>query len=225
VAGREAAQAASAISGTRILRIMKTFVYVDGFNLYYGSLKGSPYKWLDLNKLCQLLLPQHTIVHIRYFTALVKARPSDPQQPARQQAYLRALKTLPNVTIHLGAFLSHPVRMAAVHPPPATVEVIKTEEKGSDVNLASWLLIDAFTNQFETAAIITNDSDLKLPIDYVINTLQKPGYILNPQKRPSQELLKIKPRFVQIRQGVLGASQFPDTLTDSKGTFNKPATW
>lgn len=115
--------------------------------------------------------------------------------------------------------------MASAHPPPATVEVIKTEEKGSDVNLASRLLIDAFTNQFETAAIITNDSDLKLPIDYVINTLQKPGYILNPQKRPSQELLKIKPGFVQIRQGVLGASQFPDTLTDANGTFNKPATW
>lgn len=204
---------------------MKTYVYVDGFNLYYGCLKGSPYKWLDLNRLCQLLLPRHSIVQIRYFTALVKARPSDPQQPARQQAYLRALGTLPNVSIHLGAFLSHPVRMAAVHPPPATVEVIKTEEKGSDVNLASWLLIDAFTNQFETAAIITNDSDLKLPIDYVINTLQKPGYILNPQKRPSQELLKIKPHFVQIRNGALGASQFPDTLNDATGVFTKPSSW
>ncbi len=204
---------------------MKTYVYVDGFNLYYGCLKGTSYKWLDLSHLCKLLLPQSTIAQIRYFTALVKARPTDPQQPVRQQTYLRALNTLPNLSIHLGAFLSHTVRMASANPPPATVEVIKTEEKGSDVNLASWLLIDAFTHQFDVAAIITNDSDLKLPIDYVINTLNKPVYILNPQKRPSQELLKIKSKFIQIRAGVLQSSQFPTSLADSIGTFHKPLGW
>ena len=75
---------------------MVTNVYIDGFNLYYGSLKGTPYKWLDLAELSSVLLPQDTISRIRYFTAQVNARPHDPQQPVRQQTYLRALPTIPD---------------------------------------------------------------------------------------------------------------------------------
>jgi hypothetical protein len=56
-------------------------VYVDGFNLYYGALKGTPYKWLDIRKLCELLLPNNHINQIKYFTAMVSARPHDPDQP------------------------------------------------------------------------------------------------------------------------------------------------
>ena len=67
---------------------MKTNVYVDGFNLYYRCLRNTPYKWLDIHKLCQLILPKNSIHRIRYFTALVDARPNDPAQPQRQQAYL-----------------------------------------------------------------------------------------------------------------------------------------
>src|SRR5918999_4283879 len=68
---------------------MATIVYFDGFNLYYGALKGTAYKWLDLAALWRRLLPNDEVVAIRYFTALVAARPDDPQQPQRQQAYLR----------------------------------------------------------------------------------------------------------------------------------------
>ena len=71
---------------------MLTNVYVDGFNLYYGCLKGSPHKWLDLERLCcQLLASHNQIKRIRYFTARINSRPDDPQGPARQDAYLRAL--------------------------------------------------------------------------------------------------------------------------------------
>jgi hypothetical protein len=68
-------------------------VYIDGFNLYYGCLEGTACRWLDLEALCRRLFPRDTIHRIRYFTAIVSARPSDPQQPQRQQAYLRALNT------------------------------------------------------------------------------------------------------------------------------------
>jgi hypothetical protein len=71
--------------------MMKTVVYVDGFNLYYGAVKETPYKWLNIHKLCQLLLPKNQIIKIKYFTALVTARPTDMDQPNRQQIYLRAL--------------------------------------------------------------------------------------------------------------------------------------
>lgn len=62
---------------------METFVYVDAFNLYYGSVKGTPYKWLDISSLCRILLPRHSIARIKYFTALVDPRPDDPDQPTR----------------------------------------------------------------------------------------------------------------------------------------------
>ena len=79
---------------------MTTNVYIDGFNLYYGAMKGTSNKWLDLEALCHRLLPSDEIKRIRYFTAKVSARPGDPQQPQRQQTYLRALESLPTVSVH-----------------------------------------------------------------------------------------------------------------------------
>ena len=90
---------------------MLTNVYVDGFNLYYGCLKSTPYKWLDLGALCQALLPPNKIQRIRYFTAKISAQ-ADPQGPVRQSTYLRALQTVPGLTVHLGHFLTSTVRRA-----------------------------------------------------------------------------------------------------------------
>ena len=86
-------------------------MYIDGFNLYYGCLKGRPYKWLNLEKMCELLLRRFEVKRIRYFTALVKERPGNIQAPVRQQAYLRALGTLSSVDVHYGSFLTKPTRM------------------------------------------------------------------------------------------------------------------
>ena len=75
-----------------IIKKQRTIVYVDGFNLYYGSLKKSPYKWLDLQTLFEKLLGNYnTIIEIKYFTARVSAREGDPGAPNRQNAYLKAL--------------------------------------------------------------------------------------------------------------------------------------
>ncbi len=207
---------------------MKTNVYVDGFNLYYGCVKNTPYKWLNIAKLCQILLPRNQINQIKYFTALVSARPHDPGQPVRQQTYIRALQTLPNVSVIYGRFLTHRIMMPLTNPPatgPSHVRVIKTEEKGSDVNLATHLLIDGFAKDYEMAVIVSNDSDLLEPITYVTNVLGLPVGILNPHKRPSRQLLTVARFIKQIRKGPLSASQFPPTLTDANGTFHKPATW
>jgi hypothetical protein len=95
---------------------LRTNIYIDGFNLFYGALRKTPYRWLNLETLCQLLLPKNTIGRIKYCTALVSARPNDLNQPMRQQLYLRALGTLPKVSIHLGHFLTHEVTMALVVP-------------------------------------------------------------------------------------------------------------
>ena len=78
---------------------LRTNIYIDGFNLYYGKLKGTPFKWINLDILCRTNLDpaKNKIQKIKYFTALVKPRPGDPDQNIRQQAYIRALLTLPNI--------------------------------------------------------------------------------------------------------------------------------
>jgi hypothetical protein len=91
--------------------------------------------------MCKLLFPSDQINKIKYFTARVSARPSDPDQPIRQATYWRALQTIPNLSIIEGSFLVKPVTMPLANTNPQQyARVIKTEEKGSDVNLATHLL-------------------------------------------------------------------------------------
>lgn len=206
-------------------------VYVDGFNFYYAAVKGTPYKWLDIRQMCHLLLPHDTISEIKYFTALISARPGDPDQPVRQQTYLRALRTIPRLSIIYGHFLTHFVPMVLASSIPGLLQyvtVIKTEEKGSDVNLATHLLNDGYKKAFETAIVISNDSDLVEPIKVVRNELALPVGVLTPQRDPhrqSKELRRNATFMRPIRTGVLAASQFPAVLTDAIGAFHKPVDW
>lgn len=211
---------------------MKTIVYVDGFNLYYGCLKNTAFRWLDLHAFAQKMLPRDEIVAIKYFTAKVDARPGKPDSPAEQETYLRALRTLPCLSIYFGRFLSSEIWAYRVHPPKvgkAKVKVHKTEEKGSDVNLATHLLVDGFQNAYDLAVVVSNDGDLKAPVEYVRNELRKPVGVLNPRRNRSYALSPPSlPRgsfYKPIRPGVLGASQFGATLADSGGSFSKPADW
>jgi len=205
--------------------LLKANIYIDGFNLYYGALKNTPYRWLDLAKLCRIMLPHDTINQIKYFTALVNPRPTDPDQLTRQQIYLRALQTIPNLEIIYGHFLTHEIMMPLAPSKSGYVKVIKTEEKGSDVNLALHLLSDGYKNAYDVAVTVSNDSDLLLPVQFVKKELGKKIGILNPQKHPSKVLIASADFVKNIRRGVLSKSLFPTTLTDSQGTFTKPATW
>ncbi|MDE2843204.1 MAG: NYN domain-containing protein [Chloroflexota bacterium] len=207
---------------------MKTNIYVDGFNFYYGCIKGTPYRWLDLSRLFHLLLPADQINRIRYFTAKVNSHPHDPAKPQRQQAYLRALETLPNLSVHLGHFLTNIVNMPLAIPPSSgsrMVNVLKTEEKGSDVNIASYLLVDAFNGDCEQAIIVSNDSDLKTPIEMVQTLFGTRVGVFNPHEKTSWALRNVADFYRPIRKGPLSASQFSNRLTDSRGTITKPSSW
>ncbi|MBE7463215.1 MAG: NYN domain-containing protein [Planctomycetes bacterium] len=208
---------------------MVTNVYIDAFNLYFGSLKKTPYKWLDLVAMSRLLLkPYHKINKVKVFAALVKPRPNDLTQPQRQMAYFRALRTLPEIEIIEGHYLSHEVRMPLAGCAPGQQKfatVIKTEEKGSDVNLATHLLFDAFRNDYECAVLVSNDSDLQEPLRIVRQELQKRVGVLNPHKHPSRMLTQHAHFVKTIRTGVLAHSQLPPILYDAHGTIHKPPTW
>ncbi len=204
----------------------RTFVYIDGFNLYYGLLRHSPYKWLDVNALLQKYLDKNRnfIEKIKYFTAKVKSRSTDPDQHIRQDLYLRALKTIPNLEIIYGHFLSHNVRMPLANG-QGTVEVIKTEEKKSDVNIAVHMLHDAHMDRYDIAVLITNDSDLSEPLRIITGELKKKIGILNPQQKFSRELAQFALFKKQIRRNILSSCQFSVILQDGKGTFSKPKKW
>lgn len=203
---------------------LKTNVYIDGFNLYYGCIRHTPYKWLDLAAFCTSLLPKNQINRIRYFTALVTPRANDPQQRMRQEIYLRAIRTIPNLSLDFGHFLASKVRMMRSDY-SGKVEVLKSEEKGSDVNLASRLLIDCYDSKCDVAVIISNDSDLVFPIEHVKRFLGKTVGIVNPHPRPSRELLAIANFYKPIRPAILSACQFPNNMSDALGAFHKPSTW
>jgi hypothetical protein len=208
---------------------MRTYVYVDGFNLYYGAVRHTPYKWLNIRELCERLFPRNEIVCIRYFTALVNGTPDDPSKPQRQQTFIRALETLDGFSVHYGSFLSNKVWMPRANRRRGqgrNVEVVKTEEKGSDVNLASLLLADGFRRKYEAAVVLSNDSDLLLPIEIVTQELGLPVGLLNPHERFSVELSRVATFKKKIRTGVLRDSQFPDAVVDKGGKeIHKPADW
>ena len=82
----------------------RTNLYVDGFNLYYGAAKKTRLKWVNVTALAEAALPGIKITDTRYFTAMVKSDADDPKRAQRQQAYLRALRTLPNLTVIEGRY-------------------------------------------------------------------------------------------------------------------------
>jgi hypothetical protein len=210
--------------------VQRTFVYVDGFNLYYRCLRGTPYKWLDLLSLFRgILRPTNDIVRIRYFTADISGK-RDAGAPIRQQIYLRALSALPQVAIHKGSFLisTRWAGLAAppgkfVKPDPVTALVFKTEEKGSDVNLATYLVRDAFRHEFDVAVVVSNDTDLVEPIRVVSAELAKPVGLICPAPRPARSLTRVATFCRFITPGRLAAAQLPDQIPET--TIRKPATW
>ncbi|MBY3094911.1 NYN domain-containing protein [Rhizobium laguerreae] len=225
---------------------MRTHVYIDGFNLYYGLLRGTAYKWIDLEKFCDQLLPKNTVEKIYYFTAKVDARQEDPDQPIRQLAFLNALASLPRVEVHLGNFMSSVVAQPVVDTNPTggvlrvggkpvlkrdpagnviLERVLKSEEKGSDVNLASYLLKDAYQGACECAVIISNDSDLLTPIRMAKNDGGLVIGLVPPRPKGSVELKTLADFKIDPRIHVLASSQFPDPLPTPSGLIHKPANW
>jgi len=210
----------------------KTNFYIDGFNLYYGCLRGNKNcRWLNIRALCQSLYPNNEINRIRYFTAGVKPTDTDPKKPLRQEVYLRALKTIDCLDVHMGTFMSHKVRMPLATKPAhggRTVEVIKTEEKGSDVNLATYLLLDGFKGDYDVAIVVSNDSDLVEPIKVVKQELHLPIGVVNPyldMKMMSRDLRNVATFYKRVRVGLLESCQFPETMSDEAGMITRPKKW
>lgn len=207
----------------------RTFIYVDGFNLYYRALAQKPHKWLSLYALgVRMLEPENEIREIKYYTARVSGN-RDKDEPNRQAAYLRALKTTPNLSIYYGKFLPKIITRPLVNPPATGsryVQVHTTEEKGSDVNLASHLVRDGFRGYFDVGVVISKDTDLCEPIRIVTQELGLPVGILCPDGDIPKGLKAVASFVRHISKSDLAASQFPDPVIGLAGQeIHKPPHW
>ncbi len=128
---------------------MSTNIYIDGLNLYYGALKGSTFKWLDVRRLAEELLPKDNIQDVYYFTAKMMVSGGGAGQRQRQDVYIRALTSLPKLKVVYG---THRRRGNS------------WEEKKTDVNIATQMIFDAFSGKFTRALLVSNDSDLFAPV-------------------------------------------------------------
>lgn len=214
----------------------RTRVYIDGFNLYYSAYDRAglaQYKWLNLVEMCRAALPQNDIELVRYFTAKVGATPADPGQPQRQEAYLQALRTLkPSITLdeHFGQFVTNEKYLRLIKPPKLGKKragVYVKEEKGSDVNLASYLLLDAFHDAYDVAVVVSNDSDLLVPVRMVKTDLGKVVGVLRVDKDQRPCVFAGIADFIKpLREAHFSNNQFPDPVVDSVGRrIIKPPEW
>ncbi|HPC97272.1 MAG TPA: NYN domain-containing protein [Sedimentisphaerales bacterium] len=205
----------------------RTIVYVDGFNFYYGAVRGTPHKWLDLEKCFLRLRPADDIRRIWYFTALV-----DGAKGARQQAYLQALATRPLVQVMLGKFKLKQIKCAVPgcsYPGSRVFDV--PEEKRTDVNIALQLLNDANHDHADQFIIVSGDSDL-VPALETVKT-QWPAKRLTvyvPSRHPLRgaavELRSAADKHRTFPQALLKVCQFPPELPDGRGgLIRKPDRW
>lgn len=211
---------------------MRTYVYIDGFNLYYGLVKGTPYKWLDLKSVFQSILrAENEILAVKYYTAMVSSRPSDPDAPTRQTVYLRALAAhVPELEVTFGTFQQNKVRMRLANPPAvgsAYAEVLKTEEKGSDVNLALHVLHDAWHDRYDCAVICSNDSDLSESLRIVKTEHKKRIVLVVPgavgQRHPNVQLSRYAHKVIRLTPEAAAANQLPNPIPGTP--LHKPVSW
>ena len=220
---------------------MNVMVYIDGFNFYYGVYVKNPalksLKWIDYVKLSEQLLPKYKILKVKLFTAKVDSL-GDPNRPVRQATLWRALKQVHGSRIEIieGSFRTDPKRVPIARYPndnPGNIAieqkiwVMRTEEKGSDVNLAAHLVHDACRNSYDAAMILSNDSDLTEALRIVMQELKKQVILVNPYSikkgKTVMALHKLAPNIKTLRKGILQSSQLPDPIPGT--SIHKPSEW
>lgn len=205
--------------------MQRIITYVDGFNLYFG-LKDSrlkKYYWLDLPALSAALLkPGQQLVATHYFTARIRTNGRNAADAKRQTNYIDALVAQDNLTVHEGHYLEKTQRCNGCG---ATWKAY--EEKMTDVNIAAQMLADAYEDRFDTAFIISGDSDLTTPIQQVRRRFpNKRLIVVFPPNRQSAQLKKAANGFLSIGEDKLRQNQLPDPVITASGfALHRPAHW
>ena len=215
-----------------IMKKRRAIAYIDGFNLFYSSLKGTPHKWLDLVSLCESFLKQNDeLIAVKYFSAIVSSFGNDSGRSDRQRIYLEALQTNPKIEIQLGHFSVHKTRMPLAadwkRGKIVLAEVIKTEEKGTDVNLAVQMTADAKDSLFDYALLFSNDSDMAHSVKIVHNDCGKQVGLFIDNKSTTIKTLKENVLHIKrLSQAKFAEHQLPEKIITATGrTITKPKVW
>lgn len=175
---------------------MRTIAYVDGQNLYFSCLKGSAFKWLDLEQLLLPIIaqasPGSVLTGIKYFTAPIKASLArHGQRSADAQAeYLRALRAKPNVTVIEGRFsMASSHALLHVVPPDrdTRVRIWRIEEKETDVSLAVSMYADARSGEVDQIVLVSNDSDMVPALRSIVRDTTTTIGVVLPVRRVTQD--------------------------------------
>ena len=215
----------------------KTIIYIDGFNLYYGLLRFTFHKWLDIIAFANSILPkpeEHEIVGVKYFTARVNYDPAEPKAQMRQSVYLSALEAYrPELKIIEWYYKRFRARYPFAKEPCKSCPKVscatfwKTEEKRSDVNIASEMFIDHLECNFSCIVLVSGDTDLIAPLHYLKKHTGKSVLVFNPHERPSEELRAVSTYYKHIPRNLPAKCQLPDIIPvgTSGRTIHRPAAW
>jgi len=205
----------------------KSIVYIDGFNLYYGSVRGTPWKWLNLEKYFSLLRQDDDIQSIKYFTALVW-----DSHKINQAVYLSALDTLPKVRIILGRFKNKAIQCRVKQCQHKGSRFFQMpEEKHTDVNIGINMLHDAVFDECERLVLVSGDSDLAPAISMIKKlTPQKEIFVYipanNPQRGYATEIRGLADKSRTLPNALFSKAQFPHSIRDGNNQpIIKPVGW
>lgn len=228
---------------------MNTIVYVDGYNLFYGCLKHSSDKWLDIQKLLfkrviRVQDPSSTLLKIKYFTAPIRAKVATRGQAAvlAQQAYHRALEMLYPQTIEIvqGYYSLEKANLLEYVKPPdksRRVSVWRLEEKETDVNIALEAYRDALKTDVSQQVFVSNDTDVAPVVKALKEDFPrkiKLGVVFpirDPRSsnghRPGNKSLSAFADWTRryITDAELAESQLPDRIPTNKKPICKPGYW
>lgn len=206
---------------------MRLNVYIDGLNLYYGAVKGTKHKWLDIERLFTVLRPHDEIRTIYYFTALISGSGAQ-----RQLTYLRALESSARVQVVLGKFKLKTVKCGVSSCQFSGDRRFQMpEEKRTDVHIALAMLSDAWEGDCDGLVLVSGDSDL-VPAIGMMKQRPNPKKVIvyiparHPQRGAAIELRAAADKHKVLPNHLVKLCQFPDKIPDGSGSvIQKPPDW
>lgn len=200
----------------------RVIAYIDGFNLYFGMLEIGTREtlWLNIKQLVESLLkPNQILLNVKYFTSRVR---NNPQKEFRQKTYIEAIETLTDIKIYYGHYQTNSETCYRCGHTYATAN-----EKMTDVNIAVEILVDAYSDKYDTAMLITGDSDLVPPINAVHNLFNnKRVFVAFPPNRHNVSVSNAAKGSIIIGKKKLKDAQFPNIVIKKDGyELHRPASW
>jgi uncharacterized LabA/DUF88 family protein len=212
----------------------RSIIYIDGFNFYYGMLIDRPdLKWINYQRLAELLRPDDDIVHVRLFTAMVDKKKAVSEKRDRQQRLWAALKTQPKITLTEGKFAQRDrtCLVPTCHNPERKFTAL--EEKQTDVNIALQIVRDVQTLVPDIVVIMSGDIDLLPALDVIMSIDKKvkpviyiPVHEEILKYRRKDEFMRYSEAVKPIPEKYLRQAQFPAQVPLANGhSVERPLEW